>query len=105
MTTTITTIQHTAANPAAPIDRARVTRTYNGSTGCACGCGGTYTDENVTTGALVTRRLNLVNANLDKVEVDYWGNETIYSYEYGEENSYGECRVTRIYVNNATEGK
>lgn len=72
------------------IDKAKVRTTYNGRLGCACGCGGTYAQA----GAAVTRRVNLINNNLDKVEVMSGLNgETIYMLEDLERG-----RATRVYV-------
>jgi len=69
------------------IDRSTVRTTYNGNTGCACGCKGTYAEE----GAAVTRRLNLINNNLKFVErFDGLGDEVIYELVWRD-------RVTRVY--------
>lgn len=69
-----------------------VTRTYSGKTGCACGCGGTYTDKYEDT-AKVTRRINFVNKNLLTAKIYDLGDE--YCYEV--ENADG-TRVTCVYV-------
>jgi hypothetical protein len=69
-----------------------VTRTYSGKTGCACGCGGTYTDKYEDT-AKVTKRINFMNKNLSIAKIDDFGDEFCYEVE----NSEG-TRVTRVYV-------
>jgi hypothetical protein len=51
-----------------------VTRTYSGKTGCACGCGGTYTDKYEDT-AKVTKRINFMNKNLSIAKIDDFGDE------------------------------
>lgn len=71
---------------------ANITRTYNGKTGCACGCGGDYTEAGDTTNK-VLKRIDVIRKNLHRAEVDYWTDETCYSVE----NAAG-TRVTRIYV-------
>ena len=87
-----------------------IQKTYCGKTGCACGCGGTYAapehaDVNHYTAKsdrTVKIRLNKIlkalESNPEAVEVDHFGDTEIWSYEYGNENEYGERRVIRIYA-------
>lgn len=92
---------------ATPIKRENIIKTYNGLTGCACGCGGDYiypehsTEASAEWGkrsnAGVTRRLNFINAHLDRAEIDTFDDEIIYSVE----NEDG-TRVTRIYAKRET---
>lgn len=72
------------------------THTYNGKTGCACGCGGDYADANTVSGQ---RRINkIMNANPEKVSYfDFGGGEGCIEME----NRDG-TRVTRVYIK---EGK
>lgn len=68
------------------------TSTYNGKTGCACGCGGNYSDADSVAGQ---RRIKkIMNASPEKV--------AFFNFGQGEgclelENQDG-TRVTRIYV-------
>lgn len=71
---------------------ANILQTYNGKTGCACGCGGDYTQAGETSDK-VLKRINFIRKNLHRAEVDYYKDEVIYSVE----NDTG-TRVTRIYV-------
>jgi hypothetical protein len=71
---------------------ANIIKTYNGKTGCACGCGGDYTQAGDTSDK-VLKRINFIRKNLHRAEVDYYTDEVIYSVE----NDTG-TRVTRIYV-------
>ena len=75
------------------IDWENVTRTYSGKTGCACGCGGSYTEQGEKS-AKITRRINFVNKNLPTAKIYDLGDE--YCYEV--ENADG-TRVTCVYVN------
>jgi hypothetical protein len=71
-----------------------VERTYNGRTGCACGCGGTYTEENVIC-TTTKKRVNFVNRNLDRLEDFGFCVEVVTPNT----NPDGEFdRVTRIYL-------
>jgi hypothetical protein len=72
-----------------------VTRTYNGKTGCACGCAGTYTEQGEDS-AKVTKRINFVNKNLMKATMYVWADEICYEVE----NKEG-TRVTCVYVKRA----
>jgi hypothetical protein len=68
------------------------TQTYNGKTGCACGCGGNYDDANTIAGK--KRIAKIAKANPDKV--------AFFNFNNGEgclevENADG-TRVTRVYV-------
>lgn len=69
-----------------------INQTYNGKTGCACGCAGDYTNEGDTT-TKVLKRMAFIEKNIHRAIVDYCSDETIYSVE----NAEGTC-VTRIYV-------
>jgi hypothetical protein len=69
-----------------------VLRTYSGKTGCACGCGGTYTDKYEDT-VKVTKRINFINKNLSNAKIWDLGDEFCYEVE----NAQG-TRITRIYV-------
>jgi hypothetical protein len=71
---------------------ANITRTYNGKTGCACGCAGSYTEEGDTSNK-VLKRIDFINKNWDRVKDFHWDNESCYEVE----NADG-TRVTRIYV-------
>ena len=67
------------------------TRTYNGKTGCACGCGGDYAEIDTEAGQKRIRKI--MKADLAKLQNYSWGS--------GEgcvelENANG-TRVTRIY--------
>lgn len=69
-----------------------VLRTYNGKTGCACGCTGTYTDKYENT-AQVTRRINFVNENLANATIYDFGDEICYEVVHQ-----GKTRVTCVYI-------
>jgi hypothetical protein len=69
-----------------------VLQTYNGGTGCACGCTGDYTQQGDTS-TKVLKRINLLKKNINKVTVYASSDEVIYELE----NEAG-TRVTRIYV-------
>ena len=71
---------------------ANVTRTYNGKTGCACGCAGDYTEAGDTS-TKVLKRMTFVQKNIAKAEIDVWTDEMCYSVE----NADG-TRVTRVYL-------
>lgn len=71
---------------------ADITRTYNGGTGCACGCSGSYTEQGDTS-TKVLKRIDVINKNWDKVSVFHFDDESCYEFE----NKEG-TRVTRIYV-------
>lgn len=82
------------------IKRYELDQTYNGCTGCACGCGGTYT-ESGEINAVSIRRLNVINKAIkDGLGVEFYdfGNRHCYEYIYGAEDSQGFRRVTRVYV-------
>jgi hypothetical protein len=66
-----------------------VEQTYNGDTGCACGCGGDYTkaNDNVT---LTKKRLTIINKAIIEGRAEFFGNGVEVANE-----SY--TRVTRIY--------
>lgn len=67
------------------------TNTYNGSTGCACGCGGTYSDVQSVAGQ--KRIKKIMNADPAKVQAfDFGGGEGCLEIE----NQDG-TRVTRVY--------
>ena len=68
-----------------------VTRTYSGETGCACGCGGTYTDKYAK--GTATKRINFVNKNLSIAKIYDLGDEFCYEVY----NAKG-TRLTRVYV-------
>ena len=69
------------------------TNTYNGKTGCACGCGGDYADVNSIAGR--RRIYKIMNANPEKVAVFHFGSSNEGCLEI--ENHDG-TRVTRVYV-------
>jgi hypothetical protein len=66
-----------------------VARTYNGETGCACGCGGEYTNDGEKS-ATVTKRLNYVNKGIVEGRAEFFGNGVEVANA-----SYTRC--TRIY--------
>lgn len=68
----------------------QVTRTYNGKTGCACGCGGSYADAETKA---AKSRLAFINRNMDRVKAFHWDGESCYEVENRE-----GTRVTRVYV-------
>ena len=80
-------------------DDADINQTYNGLSGCACGCGGNYTDKGENTGK-ARARINKINVaylyNPSSVTVDDFGDEMCYEIttSVGEEFD----RVTRVYV-------
>ena len=77
----------------APISIEKVTNTYQGKQGCACGCGGSY----ARVGRAVTMRLNRINraiANGEEVTFDDFGDENC--FEYVAPNG----AVTRVYTAN-----
>jgi hypothetical protein len=89
------------ANALIPAD-AVIDQTYNGLSGCACGCGGDYTEDGVNTGkakARINKINKFYNANPLSVEVDNYGDRTMYQIttSIGEEFD----RVTRVYIKNA----
>ena len=85
-------------NALIPAD-AVIDQTYNGLSGCACGCGGDYSDEGVNTGK-AKARINKINKayfqNPSSVEIDDFGTRIMYEIttSVGEEFD----RVTRVYV-------
>lgn len=64
-----------------------VDKTYNGETGCACGCGGDYIDADANP-SLTRRRITLINNNLNRAY--FFGNGVELAND-----SY--TRVTRLY--------
>ena len=71
------------------------TDTYNGKTGCACGCGGNYAGAESVAGQ--KRIKKILNANPEKVAYfDFGGGEGCLEIE----NRDG-TRVTRVYVKEA----
>ena len=88
-----------------------ITTTYCGKTGCACGCKGSYaapshadangwTDKSDRTVKIrLNKILKALKSDPEAVSVDTGlGDEMIWSYEYGNENEYGDRRVIRIYA-------
>ena len=67
-----------------------ITKTYNGKTGCACGCGGTYAEAGTLA---ANKRIQFINKNWDQVKAFHWNGESCYEVE----NRDG-TRVTRVYV-------
>ena len=79
-----------------------IDQTYNGFTGCACGCGGDYTEEGVNTGK--------AKARINKVNKFYLQNpSSVYTLDCGDRVMYEITtsqgwddsefdRVTRVYV-------
>ena len=89
------------ANALIPAD-AVIDQTYNGLSGCACGCGGDYTEDGVNTGkakARINKINKYYNANPLDVVIDNYGDRTMYEIttSVGEEFD----RVTRVYIKNA----
>jgi membrane protein involved in colicin uptake len=89
------------ANALIPAD-AVIDQTYNGLSGCACGCGGDYTEDGVNTGkakARINKINKFYNDNPLNVEIDNYGDRTMYQIttSVGEEFD----RVTRVYIKNA----
>lgn len=87
----------------------RVSKTYNGLTGCACGCGGdyyvptgrkvlSYDEEN---DRAVGRRVTTINKNLDRTEVWDLGNEWCYEFVTSFDEDGDPARCTRVYVDKA----
>lgn len=81
-----------------------INQTYNGNTGCACGCGGDYSEDGEMS-AKVTKRINVINKayanNPLDVEIDTCSEFTIYEVITSvNENPDGFDRVTRVYVKN-----
>jgi len=71
------------------------TNTYNGKTGCACGCGGDYAEPNTISGQLRIKRI--MNADQRKVAfVPFGDGEGCLEIE----NQDG-TRVTRVYIKEA----
>lgn len=71
------------------------TDTYNGKTGCACGCGGKYDGAETIAGQ--KRIKKILNANPEKVQhFDFGGGEGCLEIE----NRDG-TRVTRVYYKEA----
>ena len=74
------------------------TNTYNGKTGCACGCGGSYAYPETVAGK---KRINkIMNANPERVKFHPFGNGVEGCLEI--ENADG-TRVTRVYVNSTID--
>jgi hypothetical protein len=69
------------------------TETYNGKTGCACGCGGTYAEANTPAGQ--KRIKKIMNADPEKIALIVFSNKVEGCLEI--ENKDGS-RVTRVYV-------
>jgi hypothetical protein len=69
------------------------TDTYNGKTGCACGCGGSYAAPDSVAGK--KRIAKIMKANPEKVEFIAFSNGTEGCVEIENEDG---TRVTRIYV-------
>jgi hypothetical protein len=70
------------------IEISEVTNSYNGKDGCACGCAGTY----ATKGPALTKRVKLINENMDAVQIYADSEETVFEY------TSPTGRVTRLYV-------
>lgn len=53
------------------VERDKVKRAYSGKPGCCCGCRGKYYNSGAssTDDAQVTKIVNLINENIDKVKV------------------------------------
>ena len=71
-------------------------KTYLGKTGCACGCGGDYTEG---PGAGQTRRIKMINeasARGETVDIQTDSYEDIFSYDYVTDS--GLDRVVRVYL-------
>ena len=87
------------------IELAKVTKTYSGKTGCACGCGGTYAymesgtepgyyvEGNPRTAKMRVNKLNRAIAAGQRVERFEYDDETIYELE----NEQG-TRIVRVYA-------
>jgi hypothetical protein len=84
----------------------RVRKTYNGLTGCACGCGGDYyvptgrksLDYDVENDRAVTRRVSTINKNLDLARVWDFGDEFCYEVVTSFDEDGDPARCTRVYV-------
>jgi hypothetical protein len=79
-----------------------IDQTYNGFSGCACGCGGDYTEDGVNTGK-AKARINKINKyfllNPRDVYVLDCGDRVMYEITTSEGNDDSEFdRVTRVYV-------
>ena len=66
-----------------------VARTYSGETGCACGCGGEYTNEGEIS-ATVTKRLNKINKGILEGRAEFFGSGVEVANESG-------TRCVRVY--------
>ena len=84
-----------------PINMADVVTTYNGQTGCACGCGGDYAkaDSNAA-----KARVNKINKRLDEsIMLTYTGAgnllECCIEVPTTYDNAGRTLRCTRVYVN------
>jgi len=86
------------------IDLAKVTKTYSGKTGCACGCGGDYyympseskpdyEQANLRGAKMRVNKIIKAFADGRPVEVFHYDDESIYELE----NETG-TRVVRVYV-------
>jgi len=72
-----------------------LTDTYNGKTGCACGCGGNYSSAESVVGQ--KRIKKIMDADPAKVVfVDFGSGEGCYEIENGD-----RTRVTRVYYDRA----
>jgi len=81
---------------------ALIDQTYNGKSGCACGCGGDYTEEGDNTGKAKGRinKINKAYANnpLD-VQIFDWSDRIMYEMATSDMDSNDEFyRLTRVYV-------
>jgi len=65
-----------------------VEKTYNGATGCACGCGGDYSEASNT--RVTTKRVNLINKAIIAGKAEFFGN----GVEAANED---HTRVIRVY--------
>jgi len=75
-----------------------VTNTYNGKTGCACGCGGSYAYAETAAGK---KRINkIMNAKQERVKFYPFGNGIEGCVEIENEDG---TRVTRVYVNSTVD--
>jgi len=87
-------------------DDADIDQTYNGLSGCACGCCGNYTEQGVNTGK-ARSRINKINVawlyNPQDVQVFDWDDRIMYEIitSVGQSPEDYE-RVTRVYVNKVT---
>jgi len=69
-----------------------VTDTYNGKTGCACGCGGDYSEADSVAGQKRIKKLMNADPKLVKF-FDFNNNEGCYELENED-----QTRVTRVYI-------